>query len=176
MVEHPQEYVIMGFLMKTERHGYEINHLFSRGVGRVWHAGISQVYALLKKLEAAEKVVSSIQIQAHRPARHIFAITPKGRDAFLQWVHTPLEKIRDLRLDLLAKLFFIRELNLAGIDDLLDKQIHIFQEQLREMKKKDENSDDGFDHLVYQFKIGQIESVLAWLQKSEKLFKEDDSL
>lgn len=175
-MQHPQEYVILGLLMKTERHGYEIHHLFSRGVGRVWHAGISQVYALLKKLEAAEKVVSSIQIQDHRPARHVFAITPKGRDAFLQWLHTPLEKIRDLRLDFLAKLFFTRELNLAGIDDLIDKQIHIFQAQLREMKNNDENSNDGFDHLVSQFRIGQIEAVLAWLQKCEKLFKEDHSL
>ena len=168
MVQQPQEYLILGFLMNAERHGYEIHHLFSRGVGHIWHVGISQVYALLKKMEAEEKVVASIQTQDHRPARHIFAITPKGRDAFLQWVYTPLEKIRDLRLDFLAKLFFIRELNLAGIDDLIAKQIHIFQDQLREIKNKDENSNDGFDHLVYQFKIVQLEAVLSWLRECEQ--------
>jgi hypothetical protein len=55
MAGHPQEHVILGILMKRERHGYKIHHQFSSGLGPVWHAGISQIYALLKRLEAAAK-------------------------------------------------------------------------------------------------------------------------
>jgi PadR family transcriptional regulator AphA len=172
-VEHPQVHVILGILMEKERHGYEIHHHFSSGLGRVWYAGISQVYALLKRLEADEKVVSAVEMQDNRPAKHIYSITPKGRDAFLQWLNAPLEKIRDLRLEFIAKLFFIRELNLSGIDELIRKQITVFQGQLCDIKQMDAICEDAFDHLVFQFRIGQIEATLVWLQKCEKYFKED---
>lgn len=164
MTTHPQEYVILGILMKQGRHGYEIHHLLSSGLGRAWYAGISQVYALLKRLEVAEKVVSSVEQQDNRPAKHVYSITPKGREAFLQWVHTPLERIRDLRLEFLAKLFYISELNLSGSDVLIKKQMDIFQKQLRDITQKDENCHDAFDRLVLRFRIGQIEAVLSWLR------------
>jgi PadR family transcriptional regulator AphA len=164
MIAHPQEYVILGILMKQGRHGYEIHHLLSSGLGRAWYAGMSQVYALLKRLEAAEKVVSSVEQQKNRPAKHVYSLTPKGRKAFLQWVHTPLERMRDLRLAFLAKLFFIRELNLSGSDELIKKQIDIFQDQLNEIKQQDENCHEEFERLVLRFRIGQIETVLSWLE------------
>lgn len=164
MTAHPQEYVILGILLKQGRHGYEIHNLLSSGLGRAWYAGISQVYALLKRLEAAEKVVSSVKQQDNRPAKHVYSITPKGRKAFLEWVHTPLERMRDLRLEFLAKLFFIRKLNLSGSDELIKKQMDIFQKQLRGIKQQDENTHEEFEHLVLRFKISQIEAVLSWLR------------
>jgi PadR family transcriptional regulator AphA len=164
MTEHPQEYVILGILMKQERHGYEIHTLLSSGLGHTWYAGISQVYALLKRLEAAEKVVSAVEQQDNRPAKHVYSITQKGRETFLQWVHSPLERMRDLRLEFLAKLFFIKELNLTGSDELIRKQMDIFQTQLRDIKREDESRHEGFERLVLRFRIGQIEAVLAWLQ------------
>jgi DNA-binding PadR family transcriptional regulator len=164
MTEHPQEYVILGILMQQGMHGYEIHHLLSSGLGRAWDAGISQVYALLKRLESSEKVVSTVEQQENRPAKHVYSITPKGRKAFLQWVHTPLGRMRDLRLAFLAKLFFIRELDLSGSDMLIKKQIDIFQKQLRGIKGQDKNTHEEFERLVLRFRIGQIEAVLAWLE------------
>jgi PadR family transcriptional regulator AphA len=164
MTEHPQEYVILGILMKQERHGYEIHNLLSSGLGRAWYAGISQVYALLKRLEAAEKVVSSVEQQDNRPARHVYSITQKGREAFLQWVHTPLERMRDLRLEFLAKLFFIRALKLSGSDKLIRKQMDIFQKQLRDITQQDKDCHEAFERLVLRFRVGQIEAVLSWLR------------
>jgi PadR family transcriptional regulator AphA len=164
MTEHPQEYVILGILMKQERHGYEIHNLLSSGLGRAWYAGISQVYALLKRLEAAEKVVSSVEPQDNRPARHVYSITQKGREAFLQWVHTPLERMRDLRLEFLAKLFFIKELKLSGSDKLIRKQKDIFQKQLRDITQQDKDCHEAFERLVLRFRVGQIEAVISWLR------------
>ena len=168
MTEHPQEHVILGILMKQERHGYEIHNLLSSGLGRAWYAGISQVYALLKRLEAAEKVVSSVEQQDNRPAKHVYAMTEKGREAFLQWVHSPLERIRDLRLEFLAKVFFISELNLSGSDELIRKQVDIFQEQLRSIKQQETTCDDEFEHLILRFRTCQIEAVLSWLRDCKR--------
>ncbi len=171
MQKHPQEHVILGILMKKERHGYEIHNLLSSELGRAWYAGISQVYALLKRLEAADKVGSTVEQQDNRPAKHVYAITPKGREAFLQWVHTPHERVRDLRLELLAKLFFIRQLNLVGSAELINKQITIFQEQLRDIKQQDEACNEEFEHLVLRFRACQIEAVLTWLLDCKRYIK-----
>jgi PadR family transcriptional regulator AphA len=171
MAEHPQEHIILGILMKEERHGYEIHNLLSSGLGRAWYAGISQVYALLKRLEAAEKVVSSVEQQDNRPAKHIYTITPKGQEAFSQWVHTPLERMRDLRLEFLAKLFFIGELNLSGSDELIRKQIDIFQGQLCGIKQQEATCDDEFEHLVLRFRTCQIDAVLSWLRECKRYIK-----
>ncbi len=170
MREHPQEYVVLGLLMKKERHGYEIHHHFSSGLGRVWYTGISQIYALLKRLEDTGKVVSKVKIQDNRPAKKVYSITPKGREVFLSWVYGPLERIRELRLEFLAKLFFIRELKLPGTDELIKKQIDVCQDQLQTIKHKDTVCYDEFDHLVFQFRMCQLEAILTWLQDCEKYF------
>ena len=154
--------------MKQDRHGYEIHTLLSSKLGRAWYAGISQVYALLKRLEAAEKVDSAVEQQDNRPAKHVYSITPKGREAFLQWVHTPLDRMRDLRLEFLAKLFFIRELNLSGSDELIKKQMDVFQQQLQGITQQDKNSREEFERLVFRFRIGQIEAVLSWLRECKQ--------
>jgi DNA-binding PadR family transcriptional regulator len=49
--------------MKRERHGYEIHR---SGLRRARQAGISQISALLKRLEAAGKTASAIEMQKKR--------------------------------------------------------------------------------------------------------------
>lgn len=170
MNRHPQEYVILGLLMKEERHGYEIHHYFSSGLGRVWYAGRSQIYALLKGLEMKGKVASVVEIQDHRPAKKVYSITPEGRETFLTWLHAPVQKIRDIRLEFLAKLFFMRELEPTGIGELIAKQVKVCQGHIRSLRQKEHVCPDEFDRLVFQFRICQTEAVLTWLQACKKYF------
>jgi len=170
MSRHPQEHVILGLLMKEERHGYEIHHYFSSGLGRVWYAGRSQIYAVLKGLEMTGKVVSEVEIQENRPAKKVYSITPEGRETFLAWFHEPVRKIRDLRLEFLAKLFFMRELDPAGIGELIAKQVKVCQGHLEGLKEQDKVCLDEFDRLVFQFKICQTEAILTWLQTCKNHF------
>lgn len=170
MARHPQEYVILGLLMKEDRHGYEIHHNFSSGLGRVWYGGMSQMYALLKRLEMTKKVISKVEIQDNRPSKKVYSITPEGRETFLSWVHRPVESIRNLRLEFLAKLFFMREMKLSGIGELIAKQIDVCQGQLETIKQQDEFCPDEFDRLVFQFRICQIEAILGWLQDCRQHF------
>jgi DNA-binding PadR family transcriptional regulator len=168
--DQPQEYAILGFLMNQERHGYEIYQYFSSRLGPVWYSGRSQVYALLNRLETAGRLVSTRQEQDFRPAKKIYSITDKGRKTFQDWLQKPVEKIRDLRIEFLAKLFFIKELRLAGMPELIEKQIQICKEQLDSLCKQDEIVADEFRRLVLGFRIGQIGAILAWLQKCLQTF------
>ena len=156
--------------MKKDKHGYEIHHLFTSGLGRVWYAGMSQIYALLKRLEVAGEVISKVDIENGLPAKKVYSITPEGREAFLGWLREPVERIRDLRLEFLAKLFFMRELELAGIDELIVKQTSVCQAHLESIKQQDEMCQDELDRLVFQFRICQIEAILRWLENCKQYF------
>lgn len=176
-IRHPQEYVILGLLMTKDRHGYEIHSYFSSGLGRVWFAGMSQIYALLNRLEMTGNVSCEVEIQDNRPAKKVYSITPEGREVFLNWVQRPVQRIRDLRLEFLAKLFFMRELNPSGIGELIDTQIKVCQEQLESIRRQDDDCRDEFDHLVLEFRICQIEGILKWLQDCGKyLIQKDDDM
>jgi len=45
------EYALLGILMTGPKHGYEVHGEFSSKMSQFWHLNISQVYALLKRME-----------------------------------------------------------------------------------------------------------------------------
>jgi len=164
MARHPQEYVILGFLMPGQKHGYEIHRDFSSRLAPFWHAGMSHIYTLLKRLEATGQVRSEKQIQHTRPPRRIYSITQKGREEFLEWLCKPVREIRDLRLQFPAKLFLMKFLDLSDPAELIAKQVRVCQVELTSNKKQYDLCGDDFGRLVYQFRIHQIEAILAWLE------------
>ncbi len=168
LMRHPQEYAILGLLMRGNRHGYEIHRDFCSGLGQLWYAGMSQIYALLKRLEVTGKVTCKVETQDNRPAKKVYSITPEGREEFLSWFHAPVQEVRNLRLYFLAKLFFIKELKLPDISEVIARQIEVCQRQLERIKQQDKLCRDEFDHLVFQFRICQIEAILKWLHDCEK--------
>ena len=164
MARHPQEYVILGFLMKGHKHGYEIHRDFSSRLSPVWFAGMSHIYALLKRLEETGQVTSNVEIQENRPPRRVYSITPKGREKFLEWLYGPIRQIRDLRLQFPAKLFLMEFLGLSDAAELIAEQVRVCQGQMGNNKKQYGLCGDDFGRLVYQFRVHQIEAILAWLE------------
>ncbi len=164
MARHPQEYVILGFLMQGQKHGYEIHRDFSSRLASVWYAGMSHIYTLLKRLEATGQVRSEMEIQRNRPPKRIYSITQKGQEEFLEWLYKPVRQIRDLRLQFPAKLFLMKFLDRSDPAELIAKQVGVCQTQLTNNKKQYDLCGDDFGRLVYQFRIHQIEAVLAWLE------------
>jgi len=164
MARHPQEYVILGFLMQGQKHGYEIHREFASRLAPVWHAGMSHIYTLLKRLEATGQVRSEKQIQHNRPPKRIYSITRKGREEFLEWLHEPVRQIRDLRLQFPAKLFLTDFLDLSDPEKLVAQQVRVCRIQLKSNQEQCDLCGDDFGRLVYQFRIHQIEAILAWLE------------
>ena len=164
MTRHPQEYVILGFLMQGQKHGYEIHRHFSSRLAPVWYAGMSHIYALLKRLEETGQVTSEMEIQENRPPKRIYSITQSGQEEFLRWLYGPIRQIRDLRLQLPAKLFLMKFLDLPDPAELIAKQVQVCQVQLESNRKQYDLCEDDFGRLVYQFRIHQIEAILAWLE------------
>jgi PadR family transcriptional regulator AphA len=165
------EHALLGFLREHPMHAYEIHHTLLRpeSLGLVWHLKQSLVYVMLERLEDAGYITSTIEPQNSRPPRKILHLTPSGRAAFDRWLVTPVEHGREFRLEFLAKLYFANQDDPAVVTRLLTTQRTACQEWLSDLRAQADavTGEHDYDWLVLQFRIGQLEAILSWLDICE---------
>jgi DNA-binding PadR family transcriptional regulator len=101
------ELAILGLLAwKGEATGYDLQKLASRSVGFIWAPARSQLYAVLKRLDAAGLISGRRVAQADRPDKRIFSLTDAGRATLRAWLDEvePIEP--EDRDGILLKVFF----------------------------------------------------------------------
>jgi PadR family transcriptional regulator AphA len=157
--------VLLGLLIAGPRHGYDLYQEFSRELGRVWDLGLSNLYAQLKQLEEAGLVEARTEPQPNRPARKVYDLTPEGRAVFLEWVRQPTPYLRHIRVEFLARLYFFRRLALDGLDGLVARQQAVCQAQMERFAQLAAEADDEFRRCVLEFRRGQLEAVVHWLDR-----------
>lgn len=157
--------LLLGLLMSEPRHGYELHQEFERTLGAIWQIGLSQLYAQLKLLEEADLVVPHAEPQPGRPPRKVYSLTPEGRDLFLTWVHEPTPYLRHIRIEFLARLYFFVQLSLPGLDRLVAEQKAVCQAQVARFDRLIEEAEDGFRQVVLEFRRGQLQAVMDWLDR-----------
>jgi DNA-binding PadR family transcriptional regulator len=161
------EHALLGFLRLRPMHAYEIHQtlLRSEALGLVWHLKQSLVYVMLERLEAEGYVSVVLETQGSRPPRKILHLTPSGQAAFARWLVAPVAHGRDFRLEFLAKLYFASQGHPDSATTLIAGQQQACREWLVELRVQADALSDArdYDWLVLQFRIGQIEAILAWL-------------
>jgi PadR family transcriptional regulator AphA len=155
--------ILLGLLMPQPQHGYELYQEFSRELGRVWQIGLSQLYAQLKQLEEAGLVAARTEPQPNRPARKVYHLTAEGRAAFLDWVQQPSPYLRHIRVEFLARLYFYQRLSLPGLEHLVAEQKAVCYAQMEAFGRMAAETGDSFRRLVLEFRQGQLEAVIRWL-------------
>mgnify|MGYP000036723577 CR=1 FL=1 len=164
------EYALLGAMMSGPMHGYEILRFLDSTLGSTWRVSTSQLYTVLKRLEGRGFLESSMEPQETRPSKRVFTLTTKGRQAFLEWIHSPMGHVRDLRIEFLAKLFFIQRLSLKGADQLIEAQIGILKKTYKIVEKKREKERGPFERLVLEFKAATLEAWMKWLDQKAAPF------
>lgn len=167
------EYALLGVLMAGPKHGYEVYHFISSNMEQFWHLSMSQIYALLKRMERDGIVIAKEERQDNRPVKKIFYITSPGKKRFLAWVFSPVNHVRNLRIEFMAKLFFIHELRLGGASAIIHKQLTIVEEKLRLMRHSQEKSMDEFQRVIHSFKIAQTTAAMNWLRECKTMFSDN---
>lgn len=164
------EWSLLGFLRQEPMHGYQIHQRLSQsqGIGLVWHLKQSQLYALLSKLERRDYVTHTIQRQEGRPDRKVYELTEEGCQALLAWIRTPVERGREFRMEFLAKLYFARCEGERVVAELLEAQRAACRDWLAELEAQVADHTNQYARLVYQFRIGQMEAVMAWIELCEQ--------
>ena len=164
------EYVLLGALYQGPKHGYEIMHFLDSALQSTWQVSSSQLYVLLKRLENQGLLKCSLKAQKTRPAKRVFSLTPEGKKGFLDWLQSPVEHVRDLRVEFIAKLFFFHCHSLQGGEDLIEIQIGLLEGRKEEFKKGRDKENDPFKKLVFGIKVMTIETWLQWLKKQATPF------
>jgi PadR family transcriptional regulator AphA len=157
--------ILLGLLLSQPRHGYELYQEFSRELGCVWQMGRSQLYAQLKALEEEGLLTSHTEPQPNRPPRKVYHLTSEGRETFDEWLHQPTPYLRTIRVEFLARLYFFRRLSLPGLEELVDEQKAVCRDQMWRFERIADRIDDEFRRLVLDFRRGQLEATVVWLDR-----------
>lgn len=90
-------YALLGLLARESRSGYDLARALKRPIGFFWHAGHSQIYPELARLEEAGLTTHEKIAQDDRPDKKLYAVTEAGRAVLSVWVTAPLEppSVRD---------------------------------------------------------------------------------
>lgn len=175
-ISEPAEYAILGLLEKQSMHGYEMFQQFQSGaLDQIVHIEMSQMYAFLKKLERLGYIEAQVEAQGVRPPRRVFRLTENGRETFLSWLTTPVERPREIRILFLIKLYFVQSILPAQMPHLIDQEVQAcqkFLEHLEAQRLPETNSGDlaFFDHVVLRSRIHQTRALLAWLHELQEEF------
>jgi len=164
------EYALLGALRGGAKHGYEILQFFEARLGSTWYVSTSQLYVLLKRLEDRGWLQSSVEVQETRPSKRVFSLTPEGMNAFDQWLFFPTEHVRDLRVEFLAKLFFIKELSMRGGEKLVESQADLLVSLKDLLVKKRRGAKGEFQKLVLDARITNIASWIEWMKTRAAAF------
>jgi PadR family transcriptional regulator, regulatory protein AphA len=102
------EYAVLGLLAGGERSGYDLKRVAEAGVGYVWPASKSQIYAVLPRLVAGGYATARHVAQERRPDKQVYRITAAGERALREWLEDPVDDPDPTRSPFLLKVFFGR--------------------------------------------------------------------
>jgi len=163
---NPAEFAVLGVLARGPAHGYEVHQHLSDNLGAVWRLKTSQVYALLEKLETEDLVSHRRVEQAARPAKKVFALTPAGQTAFQAWLDSPVAKVRQLRLEFLAKLHFARLGGPAAEAALIKAQKAVCAEEAARLSQELEEASNFIDQRAGRLRLAMAQAAIDWLEGS----------
>ncbi len=164
----PARYAILGLLTQQPMHGYDIDGQFDKGLRRVCHVNISQIYAYLKTMEERGWVESETIYQKSNPPKRVFHVTDKGREEMAAWLREPVVADRQIRDELLTKIYFSWLHNPEGLLDLIDGQIAILEKSMADLAARHAGSSNFLGQILSEAgrRHGQADREwLDWLRQ-----------
>lgn len=164
------EHALLGFLREKPLHGYEMHQQLqaAQALGLVWQIKQAQLYALLNKIESEGLIAGETVAQDGRPPKRLLHLTGAGGAAFDTWLRTPVAHGRDLRIEFLAKLFWVQRASPGHVQQLITIQRETCRSWLVAVTAEiGDSAAQPYAWLVHQFRRGQIEAMLHWLDTCE---------
>lgn len=159
------EWIALALLVEGPTHGWTIVRAFRAGgpIGSVWAVSGPLVYRALSRLEAAGLVRSTGTAGGQGPERVILEATPEARDRADAWLVRPVQHVRDLRTELLAKLLLLER---RGMDrtDLVHRQLDQLRPIGAVLRRRAEAAAPGGD-LVDRWRAATADASVRFLEE-----------
>jgi DNA-binding PadR family transcriptional regulator len=159
---------LLALLAKEPAHGYELKGQLERMFGDAYPSpNIGQIYLTLQRLEKAGLVRGEDVVQAGRPNKRIYEVTPAGREAVDAWLAEPSDGPR-VRDDFFMKLALAP---LAGVTDrleLINRQRRFYLTQMRALSRREAAGDDNrIAGLLVEGAMLHVQADLDWLERCQ---------
>lgn len=145
-------------------HGYEMARCFERDdLAEVCPVEQSLLYTYLRNIEDRELVSWHEVREGKRPPRKVYALTDAGRSEVEQWLHEPVGRMRQVRLEFLLKLYFLHQSDVRAEVALLRRQLAVCEDYRARLNER-ANCTEGFPRLVAHSKLSAAEATIGWLE------------
>ncbi|HLI38757.1 MAG TPA: PadR family transcriptional regulator [Streptosporangiaceae bacterium] len=161
---------LLALLAKEPAHGYELKARLEQMFGDAFPSpNIGQIYLTLQRLENAGLVRSEDVVQASRPNKRVYEITPAGREAVAAWVEEPSDGPRT-RDDFFMKLVLGP---IAGFSDrltLINRQRRHYLSLMRGLSRLAEEAagDNKIARLLVEGAALHLQADLDWLERCQE--------
>jgi len=165
---HP-EYIVLGFLLEGSTYGYDLRRRFEARLGGLWRISESQLYSMLKRLEARGLVAGREAEEGSGVSRRLLAVTQAGRAWFDEWLVSPTFcSPRVLRLEFLSRLYFAATLRPDLRDSIYRSQLAFVERETKALalKRASLPADEVYAALGLEFRMNQLEAARTWLEAS----------
>ena len=156
---------MLGLLSFGERSGYEMKKAAERGVGYVWTAAKSHIYAVLPRLVEGGYATARRVTQERRPDKQVYKITRKGERAFKEWLEAPIEE-RGARSPFLLKIFFgdlmSKEALVAHIEQRRAEVVRTFDEYREIEGRIRDDPQSYYGYVTLRWGLAQARAWIRW--------------
>jgi PadR family transcriptional regulator, regulatory protein AphA len=167
------EFAVLGLLSFGERSGYDLKKSIEAGVGYVWTAAKSQVYAVLPRLVEGGFATSRLVSQDRRPDKQVYRISKKGEQAFLEWLEEPVDETSGARSPFLLKVFFGAKMSKAALaGHIVRKRDHVARElaEYLEIEERVRGREDNyFGYVTLRWGLAETR---AWIRWADQILRE----
>jgi DNA-binding PadR family transcriptional regulator len=161
---------LLALLAKEPAHGYELKALLEQTFGQAYPSpNIGQIYVTLQRLERDGLVASQDVVQATRPNKRVYELTPAGQEALAAWIEEPSEGPR-IRDDFFMKLVLSP---LAGATDqmaLINRQRRHYLNLMRGLSRLESTTDKDsrISRLLIEGAMLHLQADLDWLERCQE--------
>lgn len=157
------EQIILGFLYWGDKSGYDIKQCMGGSTAYFYDASYGSIYPILNKLAAKGLAVVKESV-AKGKFKKVYGITPKGTEAFFEWL---LEPPQASESEMLARLYFYSCLPREKVVPLID---HYISENRRIMQELDDidaswDASDRLERAALQYGRDFYDFHILWFQK-----------
>jgi DNA-binding PadR family transcriptional regulator len=160
---------LLALLAKEPAHGYELKSRLERVFGQAYPSpNIGQIYGTLQRLERAGLVRSQDVVQANRPNKKVYELTPAGAEAVAAWVESPSDGPR-VRDDFFMKLALGPMTGSCDRLALINRQRHHYLRLMRGLSRLAGTCDGNrVSRLLIEGAMLHLQADLDWLERCQQ--------
>jgi len=173
MKETKSKYAVLGMLSICPMSGYDIKKRIEGSISNFWSESYGQIYPILKRLVSEQFVTKTVERQAGKPDRHVYALTERGREELQRWLTEGIvPKVE--RNELLLKLFFGEEaavtVSIEHVEKYKEVQLQLLEKYRaieKEIKAKYAN-DSNLPYWLMTLRYGRhvSQALLQWCDET----------